>query len=205
MKFDFKHFPVAVTDSGLWNGLIYSFVPLRAWLNCKSPGSFKFDKKRKFTSPSGFTLVEILLTVGIMGILGTTAILSAQRILPGMRADRASSRMAFQLQLARSEAIANSQTVFVSFSPDANQLTVWVDRNRDGVRTDDEVTTVDLGRPGLVEIESDWEEGMFNAFGQFVTTPGQREMRTVGTRFHGGGSGRKVELILRGSGAITKR
>ncbi len=150
-------------------------------------------------------MLEIILTVFILSILGSVTVVSSRNILTRMRMDRASSRLAFQLQQARSEAIANNQTVFVALDTTQNVLEVWVDRNRDGIRDADELTRVRLETPGNVVIDSDWATGAFNAYGQFITTPGQREMKTVRTRMRVQGMDRKVELILRGSGAVTKR
>ncbi|MCC5843795.1 MAG: GspH/FimT family protein [Verrucomicrobia bacterium] len=145
------------------------------------------------------------MTIFIMSIVGSVTVVSSRNILTRMRMDRASSRLAFQLQQARSEAIANNQTIFVALDTAENLLEVWVDRNRDGKRDADELTRVRLEAPGNVSIESDWTTGAFNAYGQFITTPGQREMKTVRTRMRVPGVDREVELTLRGSGAVTKR
>lgn len=160
---------------------------------------------RHKSASNGFTLVEIMITVLLVMIVGGFSLLSVQRIMPNIRTDRASSRLAFQLQLARSEAIANNQTVFITLNPSTNRLVVWVDANRDGIRDAGEVTEVVLAEPHLVSLTSEWESGMFNAFGQFITVPGQREMKTVTTEVQAQGGRKSIELTLRGSGAITKR
>jgi Tfp pilus assembly protein FimT len=160
---------------------------------------------RPQTASHGFTLLEIMIVLFLIMIIGGFSLLSVRNIMPGMRVDRASSRLAFQLQLARSEAIANNQTVFINLNPQSNQFSVWVDTNRNEVRDPGEVSEVLLAEPRLVSLQTDWEDGMFNAFGQFITVPGQREMRTVSTLFQGRGGNKSIELTLRGSGAITKR
>jgi prepilin-type N-terminal cleavage/methylation domain-containing protein len=154
---------------------------------------------------SGFTLIEIMIVIVILSLLTGYGLMSFRRVLPHMRADKASSRLSFQLQLARSEAIAVNQMAQVSLDPTTNTFESWIDLNRDGTEDPEESTSVLLIEPNLVQINTDWESGMFNAFGQFILTPGQREIRTVTTTFAPAGSDYRVELTLRGSGAITKR
>jgi prepilin-type N-terminal cleavage/methylation domain-containing protein len=154
---------------------------------------------------SGFSIVEIMVVMVILGILGSGALMSARNMFPRMRVDRASSRLAYQLQLARSEAIANNQTVYVDLDADNNLLTVSTDLNRNGTEDDDEVEEILLEETSLIRVQSDWTTGAFNAYGQFITTPGQREIRTVRTQISAVGGTQMVELTLRGSGAITKR
>ena len=153
----------------------------------------------------GFTLIEILIVVVIIGIVGSMGFLSVRSMLSRMRVEQASSRLAFQLQLSRSEAIAVNQMARISLDMSTNQFQSWIDKDRDGTRDADEITTVELAHPNLVNIRSEWTSGMFNAFGQFILTPGQREIKTVTTRFEPDYGSYQVELILRGSGAITKR
>lgn len=154
---------------------------------------------------SGFTIVEILIVVFVIGLMSGFGMLSIQRILPQMRTEKASSRLAFQLQLSRSEAIATNQMIWVGLDTDSNEFSSWIDRDGDATRDADELSTVELAEPDLVDISSEWTSGLFNAFGQFILTPGQREIRTVSTTFSSGGGQFQEELILRGSGAITKR
>lgn len=162
----------------------------------------KFKNKQ---CAAGFSLVEIMVAVFILGMMATMGALSVRQILPQMRGDRASSRLAFQLQLSRSEAIASNKMIRVTLNTDTNDFESWIDRDGDGNKDADETTSVTLISPDLVEIRSGWDSGMFNAFGQFILTPGQREIKTVSTKFLPAGSTDQVELILRGSGAITKR
>ena len=154
----------------------------------------------------GFTLVEIIITVFLIGIVGSVAVTSAVNILPRMRIDRASSRLAFQLQQARSEAIARNQNIFINLDSTANTLTIWVDRNRDGERDADEVRVILLEDPALVQIDTNLTQGLFNAYGQFLTTPGQRHTDTQVVQISPVGSATPFrDLTLRGSGAITQR
>ena len=58
---------------------------------------------------SRFTLIQIMIVIVIMSLLTGYGVMSLRLVLPHMRADKASSRLSFQLQLARSEAIAVNQ------------------------------------------------------------------------------------------------
>lgn len=165
----------------------------------------KVEKRSRGGACRGFTLVEIMITMALVSILGGISWMSARELMSRMRVDRVSSRLAFQLQQVRAEAIANNQTVFVRLKEDENVLRIWVDGNRDGVRDTGEISEVALGEAGTVDMDSDWETGAFNAYGQFITTPGQREMRTVRTVITTPGVDKSIELTIRGSGAITKR
>jgi len=167
--------------------------------------NLKFETAAARHTRAGFTLIEIIITMALMAIVGAIGVTSAVKIIPGMRMDRASSRLAFQLQLARSEAIANNQNIFIDLNSTANTLTIWADTNRDGVRDAGEVSTILLEDPRLVTIQTTLTAGLFNAYGQFITTPGQRRMETTVVRISPVGSLRSVDLTLRGSGAITKR
>lgn len=183
-----------------WKGLQFSVV------RNVSNRSTCSTRSESHSASAGFTLVEILITVLLLGFLGSWSLLSARNMLPRMRVEQASSRLAFQLQLARSEAIAQNQIVYVNLDSDENTLQVWADTNRDEEQDDDEWFEVLLEDPALVTLQSTWSTGAFNAYGQFITTPGQREMKTVTTTIRPAGAGDKViELTLRGSGAITKR
>lgn len=153
----------------------------------------------------GYSLVELMIVISIIAVMSGYGMLSFQRILPHIRTDKASSRLAFQLQLARSEAIAVNQMVYVELNPSTNIFSTWMDLNRNGSKDVEEIKEVLLIEPALVKIRSDWENGMFNAFGQFILTPGQREIKTVSTFFSAVGNDASIELTLRGSGAVTKR
>lgn len=154
---------------------------------------------------AGFTLVEIMIVVLLMGIVTGFSVVSARARFPRMRVDQVSSRLAFKLQLARSEAIANNEIVYVGLDVDKLIFQTWkvADMGETGFRNN--LPQVELGDVNLISITSDWDTGAFNAYGQFITTPGQREMKTVTTQISSRDGNADVEIILRGSGAITKR
>jgi type IV fimbrial biogenesis protein FimT len=63
---------------------------------------------------NGFTLIELMITVAIMGIMMTVGLPSFQSIILGARLTSASNAMVGALQLARSEAIKRHRTVIIA-------------------------------------------------------------------------------------------
>lgn len=84
-----------------------------------SPGSHPQHRR-------GFTLLEAAATVAVLGIAIATAVPSLQRLLDGRRIDGVATQVAADLQLARSEAVARSQAVRVSFQPGPAGTTCYV-------------------------------------------------------------------------------
>ncbi len=165
----------------------------------------KVEKNERTTARSGFTLIEIMMVAMLTVLVGSFTVTSARARFPRMRVDQVSSRLAFKLQMARSEAIAENEIVYVSLEPTSLGFRTWRNSDVDDNGLIRSVPVHVLGDPDLVSLESDWTEGAFNAYGQFITTPGQREMRTVTTVMTSAGGANRIELVLRGSGAITKR
>ena len=165
----------------------------------------KVEKSERASARSGFTLLEIMMVVMVMGLLTGYAVTSARARFPRMRVDQVSSRLAFKLQLARSEAIAENEIVYVNLDEAKLTFRSWKASELGDGDLLKEIPHAQLGDPALVGISSDWNSGAFNAYGQFITTPGQREMVTVTTRIFSREGNADIDLILRGSGAITKR
>ena len=71
----------------------------------------------------GFTLVEAMIAVAILGIIATMAVPAMSGYMDRRRIINAAEQVYSQLQFARSEAITRSQVVFVNFSTDGS--TTW--------------------------------------------------------------------------------
>jgi|SRR5712692_10050057 len=75
-------------------------------------------KLRKFAQElRGFTLIEILVTIGVAGILMGIAIPRFYALLPGIRVASAARQVATDLQLARMRAISQRTVKTVTFTP----------------------------------------------------------------------------------------
>lgn len=108
----------------------------------------------------GFTLVELMITVTIVGIIAAFGIPSFQEMLYQNRATSLANELAASLNLARSEAIKRGKTVTMCKSdniddenPDCSTVTTWntgwvifVDLDSDGV-IDGTDTRLKIGGP----------------------------------------------------------
>ncbi|MGY6276214.1 GspH/FimT family pseudopilin [Methylomonas sp. MgM2] len=108
----------------------------------------------------GFTLVELMITVAIVGIIAALGIPSFQEMLNQNRATSLVNELVVSLNLARSEAIKRGKTVTMCKSanidevdPDCSTVTAWnsgwvifVDQDSDGV-IDDADTRLKIGGP----------------------------------------------------------
>ncbi|TNG02136.1 MAG: prepilin-type N-terminal cleavage/methylation domain-containing protein [Gammaproteobacteria bacterium] len=71
---------------------------------------------RQIKNQAGFTLIEAMITIVVLAILMATAIPALDDFFDRKRLIKAAEAVAADLQLARSEAIARSDNVFVNFS-----------------------------------------------------------------------------------------
>jgi prepilin-type N-terminal cleavage/methylation domain-containing protein len=82
-------------------------------------------KMKSKNSERGFSLIELLIVIGVMTVLSAMAIISVAPARMNARADAAMDAVVTQLRLARQLAIAKRRNVVVSFvSPNQIQINI---------------------------------------------------------------------------------
>jgi len=102
--------------------------------------------------PYGFTLIELMATVAVMGILAVVAVPAMAGLVHANRLAAANGNLTAALQLARSEAIRRGASVTVCASTNgttcANQTawTRWIVRGRDNAASAAGPEVIDIMR-----------------------------------------------------------
>jgi prepilin-type N-terminal cleavage/methylation domain-containing protein len=89
--------------------------------------------KRFLASKKGFTLIEIIMTMAIIGIVSAIAIPNFSKWKEKHEIDGQAQKVYFDLMLARTAAVKSNNDVRVTFNLAANTYTIHEDNNGDGV------------------------------------------------------------------------
>ncbi len=93
----------------------------------------------------GFTLVELMITIAVIGILGLVVTPGILKTIPAYRVNRAAKALATEMNLARMRAIAKNHTHHVVFAGGTTQtITVYEDDDNDWSTTNTVVKTIAL-------------------------------------------------------------
>ncbi len=106
---------------------------------------------------NGFTLVELMITVALVGVIAALAVPSFATMIANNRLATASNDVVGVLNYARSEAIKTGRSVIVNPTDGAdwaNGVSVWIDRNGNGSMQDSEELRRTSGAPGSVTVNS---------------------------------------------------
>src|SRR5437762_1227426 len=83
--------------------------------------------------PDGLTVLELVITLGLIGLLGSIALLQMQPLLALMRLDSSARQIATDLQVMRMRAISQNCRFRVTFRPstrdyviDKEEASSWV-------------------------------------------------------------------------------
>ena len=120
--------------------------------------------------PTGFTLVELMITVVVIGIVARVAAVNMVREMPRYRLTSAAMQLAWTFRALRMRTISQHHTVTVTFTNN-HVYTVWTDRNDNGSIDSGEVQSTDLSGayPG-VQLASNTNP-VFNPIGTVTNLP----------------------------------
>ena len=95
------------------------------------------DSNKPINKSTGFTLLELMIIIAVMGILSAIAIPAFTSMLPGMRLNGAARTVMGDLMAARMKAVKLNQKTKVFFDND-HQYRICNDANNDGTVDDGE-------------------------------------------------------------------
>jgi len=125
-----------------------------------------FPKHRN--SQTGFTLMELMIIIAVVGILSAIAIPAFLSMLPGMRLNGAARMVAGDLMAARMKAVKLNHKTKVFFD-DSYQYKICDDAdNNDTVDSgegDSKTRTIQTDYPGITINKSDYNDPVFQPRG----------------------------------------
>ena len=100
----------------------------------------------------GFTLFEMMVVIGIIGILSMIAIPNIISWLPKYRLGSAARNLLSAMQYARLVAVKENVDILVNFDPQNDNYMLFPDYNSDEIQDGDEPTLKQGDMPGGVSI-----------------------------------------------------
>ncbi|MFW6415146.1 MAG: GspH/FimT family pseudopilin [Thermodesulfobacteriota bacterium] len=148
----------------------------------------------------GFTLVELLMVIGIVALLSGIVSTSTSSLLPEYKLNSASRSLLSDFQRAKSRALQNKERVVLDFNKTRDEYTVFVDRDRDYLLdgNEEELQECELGK-GLEICDVEFSLGAnktgFNSRG----LPASNRFGHVRLKDR---AGKEIEIVLSMSGRV---
>lgn len=79
---------------------------------------------------AGFTLLELLIVITLIGLLMSVVLPSIGRVLPGVQLHRSATELAAVLRSARSKAVRSARIVTVEFDPELGEYGIGGGKQR---------------------------------------------------------------------------
>lgn len=92
----------------------------------------------------GFTLVELMVTLAVIGILGLVTVPGVFEYIPVYRVNSASKALATEMSLTRLRAISRNLVYHVEFATGTQELRIWEDADNNWATANTLVKTVSL-------------------------------------------------------------
>ena len=102
----------------------------------------------------GFTLVELMITVSVFGLIAVLSVPNYNRFMMGWRLNGETQQLASSLRAARSTAVMKNIDVVFSFDMETNSYSWFEDSDRDGNLDNGEYESAQYDLGATIEISA---------------------------------------------------